>query len=76
MFRENLLSIFIMLNITYFIHLFAFSSSFVLTQMKTRSVEKNKKSKKGENFKNKIFLCNISTLESLCFIKISLLLTW
>ena len=55
MFRENLLSIFIMLNITYFIHFFAFSSSFFLTQMKTRSVEKNKKSKKGENFKNKIF---------------------
>ena len=55
MFRENLLSIFLMLNITYFINLFAFSSSFFLTQMKTRSVEKNKKSKKAENFKNKIF---------------------
>ena len=55
MFRENLLSIFLMLNITYFIDLFAFSSSFFLTQMKTRSVEKNKKSKKAENFKNKIF---------------------
>ena len=55
MFRENLLSIFLMLNITYFIDLFAFSSSFFLTQMKTRSVEVNKKSKKGENFKNKIF---------------------
>lgn len=55
MFRENLLSIFLMLNITYFIHLFSFSSSFFLTQMKTRSAEKNKKSKKEENFKNKIF---------------------
>ena len=54
MFRENLLSIFLMLNITYFINLFAFSSSFFLTQMKTRSVEK-KKRKKEENFKNKIF---------------------
>ena len=54
MFIENLLSIFLMLNITYFIHLFAFSSSFFLTQMKTRSVEKNKKNKKGENFKHKI----------------------
>ena len=54
MFRENLLSIFLMLNITYFIHLFAFSSSFFLTQMKTRSVEKKKKKKKEENFETNI----------------------
>ena len=72
MFRENLLSIFHMLNITYFIHSFDFSSIFFLTQIKTRSVEKKKKKKKKNILKNEIFLCNISTLESLCIIKISL----
>ena len=73
MFRENLLSIFHMLNITYFIHSFDFSSIFFLTQIKTRSVEKKKKKKKKKKIlKNEIFLCNISTLESLCIIKISL----
>ena len=56
MFRENLLSIFIMLNITYFIHLFAFSSSFVLTQMKTRSVEKIKRVKKEKILKTRFFM--------------------
>ena len=72
MFRENLLSIFHMLNITYFIHSFDFSSIFFLTQIKTRSVEKKKTKKKKNILKNEIFLCNISTLESLCIIKISL----
>ena len=56
MFRENLLSIFLMLNITYFINLFAFSSSFFLTQMKTRSVEKKKKEKKKKILKTRFFM--------------------